>query len=280
MARYGYSTALSLEAKQESEQAREIATDAILAGRMPEAWTILANARTHLTKPQAKRVAKLLAADGRKDDAITVLTRVMGKESAERELAPMPTATVGDLLYAGRGYDMVSAVRGRFIGEPKRVRVQKACRGTDTDMRAKDASGKRQRIATVKETKPQVLIGTPEDCARVVRPLFNPDQETCVVVCVNVRNCLIDAHVVAIGTVHSVEVHPRDVFRHAIRCNAAWIVVAHNHPSGDPTPSQEDVTLTRRLQQAGELLGIPLVDHVVVTTDSHRSITETMGASL
>ena len=76
------------------------------------------------------------------------------------------------------------------------------------------------------------------------------------------------------GTAHSVEIHPRDVFRRAIRSNAAGIALAHNHPSGDPTPSPEDLELTRRLVECGRLLGIPVVDHVVMTRNKFRSLAE------
>jgi len=70
--------------------------------------------------------------------------------------------------------------------------------------------------------------------------------------------------VVAVGTVNSVDVHPRDVFRDAVRSNAAAIIVAHNHPSGRTDPSVEDHALTAQLVRAGELLGIPVLDHLVL----------------
>lgn len=95
---------------------------------------------------------------------------------------------------------------------------------------------------------------------------------------ISVRNELIggsDGIVeVARGTVAGVEVHPREIFRSAIRVSAAGVVVAHNHPSGDPTPSMEDLHLTQRLREVGTLLGIPVIDHIVVTRDKYRSIAE------
>lgn len=74
------------------------------------------------------------------------------------------------------------------------------------------------------------------------------------------------------GTLNSSLVHPREVFGPAIREGAATIVVSHNHPSGDPKPSREDMKITRRLAQAGNLLGIQLLDHVVIGEDSHVSL--------
>jgi DNA repair protein RadC len=118
-------------------------------------------------------------------------------------------------------------------------------------------------------------VVTPADAAAVIRPLCRREQESFVVICLDVRNGMVSASVVAIGTVHGVEIHPRDVFREAIRRNASAIVVGHNHPTGDPTPSTDDLMLTRRLRAVGELLGIPLIDHVVVGEGStYRSIAE------
>jgi hypothetical protein len=77
---------------------------------------------------------------------------------------------------------------------------------------------------------------------------------------------------IARGTLTACLVHPREVFAPAIRARAASVVVVHNHPSGDPAPSEEDLQLTDRLREAGELLGIPLVDHIVLGRDGHRSL--------
>ena len=124
-------------------------------------------------------------------------------------------------------------------------------------------------------------IGCAEDAAHLARPVMRlAEQETFVALYLTIRNTLIgEPQVVAIGTLTSVEVHPRDVFRAAIAANAAGIVVLHNHPSGDPTPSAEDVELTRRLKACGDLIGIPVVDHVVVTADRHVSIAEMLGSA-
>jgi len=141
----------------------------------------------------------------------------------------------------------------------------------------KMATATATRAADCALTSPRVLVADPADAARLARPVMRlADQETFVALYLTVRNTLVgDPHVVAIGTLTSVEVHPREVFREAIRRGAAGIVVLHNHPSGDPTPSPEDFELTRRLKTCGDLIGIPVVDHVVVTADRHASIAET-----
>ena len=128
--------------------------------------------------------------------------------------------------------------------------------------------------APAKTSRP--VVGDAAIAAALARPFMRlAEQETFVALYLAVRNTLVgEPQVVAIGTLTSVEVHPRDLFRGAIAANAAGIVVLHNHPSGDPTPSTEDVELTRRLKACGDLLGIPVVDHVVVTADRHVSIAE------
>lgn len=116
---------------------------------------------------------------------------------------------------------------------------------------------------------------TAEDVHSMLRnQLDDLEQEQFWVLCVDARMRLLSIEMIHKGTAHSVEVHPRDVFRRAIRSNAAGIALAHNHPSGDPTPSPEDLELTRRLVECGRLLGIPVIDHVVMTSNKFRSLAE------
>jgi DNA repair protein RadC len=118
-----------------------------------------------------------------------------------------------------------------------------------------------------------------EDVFRILGPrLAGLQQEVFIVIGLDIRNGMLDIVEVGRGTVHGVEVHPREVFRPLIRMAAAGAVVVHNHPSGDPTPSAEDVELTRRLRSVGEILGIPIVDHVVVGDRRFTSISEWIGA--
>ena len=124
-------------------------------------------------------------------------------------------------------------------------------------------------------------LGHPEDVLRCVGPrLAGLAQEVFLALGIDSRNGLLEVVEVARGTVASVEVHPREVFRPLVRMAAAGAVVVHNHPSGDPTPSVEDVELTRRLRAAGEVLGIPIVDHVVIGDNSYISVAEWMGPDL
>ena len=88
------------------------------------------------------------------------------------------------------------------------------------------------------------------------------------------RHRLLEHVRVSLGTLASSIVHPRDVFRPALRASAAGLVVAHNHPSGDPEPSTEDIAVTRRLEEAGRMVGIPVLDHVVLGRGTWVSLRE------
>ena len=110
------------------------------------------------------------------------------------------------------------------------------------------------------------------DVARVVRRAARAArQESFFVVTLDVRSRVLGLRVVSTGVVDAAPVHPREVFGHAVREAASAVVVAHNHPSGDPTPSAQDREVTARLQDAGRLLGISVLDHVVVGADRYYS---------
>jgi DNA repair protein RadC len=121
----------------------------------------------------------------------------------------------------------------------------------------------------------------PDDVYHCVAPrLAGVQQEVFLAIGLDVRNGLLDVVEVARGSVASVEVHPREVFRPLVRMAAAATVVAHNHPSGDPTPSPDDIALTHRLREVGNLVGIELLDHVVIGAQRFRSIRELIGPEL
>lgn len=90
------------------------------------------------------------------------------------------------------------------------------------------------------------------------------DREHLVALYLSAKNRPVGYHVVSVGTLTASLVHPREVFKGAILCNAHALIIAHNHPSGDPTPSREDQEVTKRIKEAGRILGIDLLDHVVI----------------
>lgn len=114
------------------------------------------------------------------------------------------------------------------------------------------------------------------DVATLMRPLIaGLDREQFWVLLLNGRNRAIGINLVSIGALTATLVHPREVMKPAILSNAAAIVLVHNHPSGDPAPSPEDIALTQRLWAAGELLGIRVLDHVVVgAEDAYCSLAD------
>lgn len=105
-------------------------------------------------------------------------------------------------------------------------------------------------------------------------PYFNPDCECFVVLLLNTRRRIRGHHLVSIGTLDTILVHPREVFRIAVVSGAAAIVLMHNHPSGEPTPSEADIKVTRDLIRAGQLMKIDVCDHVIVGNNRHQSLRE------
>lgn len=118
-------------------------------------------------------------------------------------------------------------------------------------------------LPTVRETSVE-RCRTPEDIHRVVADTAQLAQEAFTVLTLNRKYNIINRHLISLGVVDATLVHPREVFRTAIADGAAAIVVTHNHPSGDPTPSAEDLRITRQLVEAGKVLDIEVLDHVIV----------------
>ncbi len=113
------------------------------------------------------------------------------------------------------------------------------------------------------------------DVARIVRDSARGTRrESFFVVLLDVRHRVLALQVVSTGSLDAAEVHPREVFSPAIRDGAAAVVVAHNHPSGDPSPSAEDRVVTGRLREVGQLVGIDLIDHLVVGAERYYSFAE------
>ncbi len=117
-----------------------------------------------------------------------------------------------------------------------------------------------------------VRVASPQDAVRLVSDLRDRDQEEFRVILLNTKGLVLGIETVFRGGLDRVEVFPREVFRSAVARSAASIVVAHNHPSGDPAPSRQDRALTRRLEACGELMGIELLDHVIVGRSGHTSL--------
>jgi DNA repair protein RadC len=123
----------------------------------------------------------------------------------------------------------------------------------------------------LKNKKSELLL-TPHHVWDAMSDIRNLKKEHFVVFYLDAHSQNVERTIVSIGTVNASIAHPREVFEGAIKQAAVHIVLAHNHPSGNPQPSPEDITLTERLYHAGNLLGIPLLDHIIVTEQSCLSL--------
>jgi len=124
------------------------------------------------------------------------------------------------------------------------------------------------------KNKKSVLILSPRDVWENLKDIRDHKKEHFVIFYLDTRHQEIQREIISVGTLNANLVHPREVFEPAIIHSAAQVIVTHNHPSGDPEPSDEDITITKRLHSAGELLGIELLDHVIVAKDKFVSLKE------
>ena len=124
------------------------------------------------------------------------------------------------------------------------------------------------RIASESITTPSSLHGI------LINKLTDYFKEHFMVCCLDVRNRLISIENVSMGTLTASLVHPREVFEIAIKKHSASIIVSHNHPSGDTEPSEEDIRITRRLVEAGKIMAIEVVDHLIITKTRFCSLKE------
>jgi len=118
-------------------------------------------------------------------------------------------------------------------------------------------------------------ITGPEAVHRLVFPRLKTERrEHFIALYLDSRNNVLAQETISVGSLNASIVHPREVFRPAILHSAAALILVHNHPSGDPQPSEEDLAITRRLREAGQLLGIELLDHVVLASGGYASFKE------
>ena len=115
------------------------------------------------------------------------------------------------------------------------------------------------------------LVMTPKDVWNEMKEVRSNKKEYFVVFYLDSRNQLIKKEIISIGTLNTSLVHPREVFEPAIKNFTSQIIISHNHPSGENQPSDEDIQITKRLIEAGKILGIEIIDHVIVTSESYFS---------
>ena len=190
-----------------------------------------------------------------------LLSILMGEGSGSRAEALLAEHPIPDALWRVCGEDLV-ALDG--VGPAAAARVL-AC----LEM---------SRRASAWRCSPRATISTPEDvvalCSAQLRGL---DREHFWCLSLNTKNRLLRMAEVSIGSLNASIVHPRELFKEAVKVSAASIVLVHNHPTGDPTPSGADVQLTRRLVKAGDVLGIEVLDHVVIGDGGEHSSLRDLG---
>jgi DNA repair protein RadC len=130
-----------------------------------------------------------------------------------------------------------------------------------------------KRIDGYQEDEKTIEIKTTQDVLKAVRnKLKDKKKEYFLLLALNSRNQLIKTIDISIGSLDATVVHPREVFKEAIAALAASVICVHNHPSGNPEPSDDDLNLTKRLIQAGNILGIELLDHIIISSQGHYSL--------
>lgn len=145
----------------------------------------------------------------------------------------------------------------------------------------KKQPAKRVSIVSVKLVKESSLlykernIRSPKDAYTLMKHFLGDlDREAFIVISLDVKNSPVSINICHVGSLNSSIVHPREVMKTAILSNAASIMVGHNHPSGNCTPSTEDIEVTKRLLEAGKIIGIELLDHIIVGNENFVSLKE------
>lgn len=122
--------------------------------------------------------------------------------------------------------------------------------------------------------KKAILVMSPKDIWNELKDIRESKKENFIVFYLDTRNQEIQREIISVGTLNANLVHPREVFEPAVKNLAAQIIVAHNHPSGDPEPSEDDLTINKKLVEAGKILGIELLDHIIVAQKKYISLKE------
>lgn len=129
-----------------------------------------------------------------------------------------------------------------------------------------------RRVAASRDGSRPAVRSPADAAALVMEEMRHLDREHFWALLLNTKNQVLAREVVAIGTLNSSAVHPRELFKSAVRRSAAALILVHNHPSGDPAPSQEDLAVTRRLVEAGRILGIEVLDHLIIGDNRYVSL--------
>jgi DNA repair protein RadC len=208
-------------------------------------------------KPREKLIEK--GPQGLKDkELLAILLRTGRKGKSALDIAENILAKYTKKKLTSLGYDDLIRMPGIDSG--------KAC--------ALLAAFELSHRAFDREDNSLPTVKTAADAVVHLQNIRNNKKEHLVALYLNARQQLIHQETISIGTLDTNIVHPREVFYPAVQNPVSGVIVAHNHPSGDLSPSSEDMEITDRLKRAGEILGIDLIDHIIVTKESFRSLRE------
>ena len=197
----------------------------------------------------AELLAVLIRTGTRSESALVLAQRILKGDGGKSGLAYVVDATVEEL----------SKIKG--IGTAKAVQIKAA---VELGRRISSYSGKKQ-----------VTITSPLDVKDLLMEEMRfLEKEHFKTILLNIKNHVISIENISVGSLNSSIVHPREVFKPAIKRSSASVILVHNHPSGDPTPSKEDIEVTSRLVNAGNVLGIAVLDHVIIGNNSILSLKE------
>ncbi len=192
-------------------------------------------------------------------ELLAVVLNTGSKNAPVLELASKIYSQFQGLNGLGKaGLNEISEING--IGKSKAVKLKAALE-----------MGKR----SLHDNTQTIIVDSPLKVWKLLMPeISGLHQEEFRVLMLNIKNNLIRKSVISIGTISETLIHPREIFREAIKESAASIIIAHNHPSGDLKPSREDIETTKRLLKVSRLIGIPLLDHLILTSTSYCSMQE------
>lgn len=216
------------------------------------------------TLPEEERPRERMIEHGAKSlsnvELIALLLRTGSAKESVIELAQRVLTELGGMDgLLSLSYHELVGVHG--VGPAKAVQVM-----------AGIELGKRVGQLDRKATKP---IQSPQDAVHLLQhELAHLQQEHFICMFLNTKNRVINKKCIFIGSLNSSVVHPREVFREAVRCSAASFICIHNHPSGDPTPSPEDLDITFRLVESGRMMGIVCNDHIIIGHNRYYSMKE------
>jgi len=214
----------------------------------------------HLEDRPRERLIRQGAESLSNQELLAILLRTGTKEESVLVLANR-VLTVFERLHHLKHATIEEMVAIKGIGEVKAIQLLAAI--------------ELGRRLAQKQNDEKFTIRSPQDAAAYLMPdMTSLNQEHFVVLFLNIKNQIIHRQTIFIGSLNASIVHPREIFREAVKRSAASIICAHNHPSGVPTPSAEDIDVTKRIEEAGYIMGIELIDHVIIGDHQFISLKE------